>query len=69
MDEYNKYVTAINKIFGHISTMKVNWPDQDNLNYIESIEEYKTAVKESVENLKKNSTSPKPIQQPAKLEE
>lgn len=69
MDEYNKYVTAINKIFGHIATIKANWPDQDNLNYIESIEEYKNVVKESAELFKKGNSQNKQMHQPTKLEE
>lgn len=44
MQDYNAYVTAVNKIFDYISKMKAGWNSQDNLNYIESIEEYKTAV-------------------------
>lgn len=49
MSDYNKYVTAINKIFKIISQMKVSWTDQDNINYIESIEEYKKVVIDSAE--------------------
>lgn len=44
MSDYNAYVTAVNKIFDYISKMKAGWNSQDNINYIESIEEYKTAV-------------------------
>lgn len=48
MSEYNKYVLAVNKIFEIVSKMKVSWPDQDNINYLESIEEYKQIVAENV---------------------
>lgn len=44
MSEYNQYVTAVNKIFDYLSKMKAGWNGQDNLNYIESIEEYKQEV-------------------------
>lgn len=44
MSDYNKFVTAINKVFDYLNKMKVGWNDQDNLNYIESIEEYKSVV-------------------------
>ena len=39
MSDYNKFVTAINKVFDYLNKMKAGWNDQDNLNYIESIEE------------------------------
>lgn len=52
MDNYNIYVTAVNKIFGYLETMKQNFSEQDNLNYIESIEEYKDAVIRNAEKLK-----------------
>ena len=44
MSDYNKFVTAINKVFDYLNKMKAGWNDQDNLNYIESIEEYKSIV-------------------------
>lgn len=44
MSDYNKYVTAVNKIFEVAGKLKANYPDNDNLNLIESIEETKTAV-------------------------
>lgn len=44
MSEYNQYVTAINKIFDYLAKMKAGWNGQDNINYIESIEEYKQEV-------------------------
>jgi hypothetical protein len=49
MSEYNQYVTAVNKIFDYLNKMKVGWNSQDNLNYIESIEEYKQIVASNVE--------------------
>lgn len=44
MSEYNQYVTAVNKIFDYIAKLKAGWNSQDNLNYIESLEEYKQVV-------------------------
>lgn len=49
MSEYNQYVTAINKIFDYLSKMKAGWNSLDNMNYIESIEEYKSIVVENAE--------------------
>lgn len=58
MSEYNQYVTAINKIFNYLTKMKAGWDNSDNLSYIESIEEYKEIVINSVE-LFKNTSIPK----------
>lgn len=44
MNNYNNYVEAINKIFEYLEIMKKEFDDQDNLNYISSIEEYKDAI-------------------------
>jgi len=44
MSEYNRYVLAVNKIFELINQMKEKLPDQDNINYIENIEEYKKDI-------------------------
>lgn len=44
MTEYNNYVDAINKIFESIEIMKTKWTNQDNLNYLEQIEEYKARI-------------------------
>ena len=44
MSEYNKYVEAINKIYELVAKMRVNYPDQDNLTLLESIEENKQIV-------------------------
>lgn len=53
MSEYNQYVTAINKIFYNIEKMKTAWNYLDNLNYIDSVEEYKQAVASCAEEFKK----------------
>lgn len=44
MSDYNQYITSINKIFDYLAKMKAGWNNLDNLNYIESIEEYKRTV-------------------------
>lgn len=44
MSEYNQYVDAVNKIFEHISNLKVAIIDPDNLAAIENIESYKQIV-------------------------
>jgi len=44
MSDYNKFVATINKIFELIGKLKVSIKDQDNLNYISNIEEYKDLV-------------------------
>ena len=44
MSDYNEYVTAVNKIFDYLAKMKAGWNNLDNINYIESIEEYKQTV-------------------------
>jgi len=52
MSEYNKYVTAINKIFSSLTKMKEGWSSIDNLNYIETIDEYKAVVTKVANDLK-----------------
>lgn len=81
MSEYKEYVTAVNKIFDYLAKMKAGWNNIDNINYIESIEEYKQAVINSVnlfkkdeETLQSNSTdntqasSPQTANEPSRLE-
>jgi hypothetical protein len=58
MDDYNSYVTAVNKIFDYIEKMKAAWDSLDNKNYISSIEEYKNAVISKAEAMKKPPTAP-----------
>ena len=76
MSEYKEYVTAVNKIFDYISKMKAGWSSQDNINYIETIEEYKSTVANSVNLFKKEEATEQPqaqsqvqqSQQPSRLE-
>ncbi len=44
MDDYTKYVMAVNKIFECVEKMKSAWTNQDNLNYLKKIEDYKALV-------------------------
>lgn len=56
MTDYDKYVTAVNKIFECLNKMKIVWTSQDNLNYIEKIEAYKNKVISSSKEIEKIST-------------
>ena len=47
MTDYKKYVIAVNKIFEIVDKMKLSWTDQDNLNYLKKIEDYKDIVIET----------------------
>lgn len=60
MNEYNQYVTAVNKIFDYLAKMKAGWKSLDNANYIESIEEYKQIVINEAEKFKKSQAANKP---------
>ena len=53
MQEYKEYVRAVNKIYEQLNIMKTKWNDQDNHNYIESIEEYKPVVIKYANSFKK----------------
>ncbi len=52
MNEYNQYVTAVNKIFDYLSKMKAGWKSKDNDNYQEKIEEFRSAVISNAEKFK-----------------
>ena len=54
MNDYNKYVTAVNKIFDYLAKMKAGWANLDNINYISSIEEYRQTVASNVTLFKGN---------------
>lgn len=58
MKDYNQYVTAINKIFDYLEKMKAGWNSLDNMNYIESIEQYKQDVIRTAELIKNPATHP-----------
>ena len=52
MTDFNKYVMAVNKIFELVDKMKSAWTDQDNLNYLKKIENYKDIVIETSKKIK-----------------
>ncbi len=62
MNNYNEFVTTINKIFEIINFTKEKLKDQDNQSYIESIEEYKENVKNYAEALKTGKPIPKEVE-------
>lgn len=57
MKDYNQYVTAVNKIFDYLTKMKAGWTGLDNVNYIESIEEYKQAIIKNADIFKNPASS------------
>ena len=61
MQEYKQYVQAINKIYECLNIMKAKWNDQDNHNYIESIEEYKQIVIKYADTFK-SAITPKKVE-------
>ena len=63
MSDYNKYVTAINKIFDYLAKMKAGWNSLDNRNYIESIEEYKQVVSNSADLIKNGKIEPEKLEE------
>lgn len=44
MNNYEKYVTEVNNIFSILEQLKKGWNNEDNLNFIEDINEYKDSV-------------------------
>lgn len=44
MNDYEKYVTEINHIFSLLEKLKNSWTNNDNLNSIEEINEFKSVV-------------------------
>ena len=64
MNEYNQYVTAVNKIFDFLAKMKAGWKSIDNENYIGSIEEYKQTVINEADKFKKQKSAPAPTSKP-----
>ena len=56
MDDYNRYVTAVNKIFDYLEKMKAGWNNTDNKNYIDTIDEFKGVVTSKADEFKKPPT-------------
>lgn len=44
MNDYEKYVTEVNNIFSILEKLKNSWTNNDNLDSIEEINEYKNPV-------------------------
>ncbi len=61
MSEYNQYVDAVNKIFEHITNLKVAIIDQDNLSAIENIESYKQIVIDNAEMFSNSKINPSEV--------
>ncbi len=59
MNDYNEYVTAVNKIFEYLNKLRAGWSSQDNISHIENIEEYKRVVVANVETFKNPAPMPK----------
>ena len=53
MQDYNDYVTAINKIFDYVSKMKAGWNNTDNYANIEKIDDFKSLVANCADDFKK----------------
>ncbi len=56
MDDYNRYVTAVNKIFDYLEKMKAGWNSNDNKNYIDTIDDFKPVVTSRADEFKKPPT-------------
>ena len=56
MDDYNRYVTAVNKIFDYLEKMKTGWNNVDNKNYIDNIDDFRGVVTAKAEEFKKAPT-------------
>jgi len=44
MSDYEKYVTEVNRIFSLLEKLKNNWTNNDSLNFIDDINEFKNVV-------------------------
>ncbi len=44
MNDYEKYVTEVNRIFSILEKLKNSWTNNDSLNTIEEINEFKNPV-------------------------
>ena len=53
MDDYNDYVTAINKIYDYISKVKAGWNNPDNYANIDKLDEFKSLVAGCADEFKK----------------
>jgi len=56
MDDYNQYVTSVNKIFDYLEKLKAGWNSTDNKNYIDTISSFKNVVISKADEIKKPPT-------------
>lgn len=56
MKEYDIYVKEVNNIFSILENLKNKWPNNDNLNHIDEINQYKRAVIQGANFLNKQKT-------------
>ena len=59
MKEYDTYVREVNNIFSILENLKNTWPNNDNLNHIDEINQYKRAVIQGANFLNKQKTTGK----------
>lgn len=69
MNDYNDYVSAVNKIFDYLNKMRTGWNSQDNISHIENIEEYKRVVVANVETFKNPAPMPTTVENNEPIEE
>ena len=55
MNDYEKYVTSVNQIFSILEKLKNSWTNNDSLNVIEEINEFKNPVIQVASFLEKQS--------------
>lgn len=56
MDDYRRYVTAVNKIYDYTEKLKAGWNNLDNKNYVDSIDDFKNIVTSKAELIKRPPT-------------
>ena len=57
MNDYEKYVTEVNNIFSVLDKTKNGWTNNDNLSFIEEINEFKKSVIEGASIIQKTMNS------------
>ena len=61
MKDYEKYVTEVNNIFSVLDKTKNNWTNNDNLSFIEEINEFKKSVIEGASIIQKSAKLQKDV--------
>lgn len=62
MNDFEKYVTEVNNIFAILEKTKNSWPNNDNLSFIEQINEFKKIVITGASIVEKNNSKNKDIE-------